>query len=85
MSDFNFGTASILELGNSVSEFLKSEGITEKAKMIIYVNENEFKKVDEDLFYRNKTSDDEEFVPSEGEIETNFDLIEIFIKQKMDE
>ena len=80
--EFKLGTLSIAEIGNFLSDKLYENGISEKAMLNIYINEEEFKKVDEDLFYRNKKDDNDEFVPSEGEININFDHVEIIIKEK---
>ena len=56
--------------------------VTQKAELIIYLNEEEFKRVDEDLFYRNRKGNIEDFIPSEGEIDINFDGVKIIIKQR---
>ena len=80
--DFKFGSMSIFELGNMISGNLKENGITQKAELIIYLNKEEFKKVDEDLFYRTKRGDKSDFVPSEGEIDINFEGVKVIIKEK---
>lgn len=82
MEDFKFGTASIFELGNIISSKLNEDGVTQQSELYIYLNEDEFKKVDEDLFYRNRKDESQEFIPSEGEIDINFDNVNIIIKQK---
>lgn len=73
---------SIFNLGKTISSMLAEDGITEKSELFVYVSEAEFKKVDEDLFYRNKKDDSDEFVPSEGEININFDKVKVVIKKK---
>ena len=80
--DFKFGTMSIFELGQMVSSKLREDGITQKSELCVYLNEEEFKKVDEDLFYRTKRGDREDFVPSEGEIDINFEGVKIIVKQR---
>jgi hypothetical protein len=80
--DFKFGTMSIFELGQMISSKLKEDGITQKSELCVYLNEEEFKKVDEDLFYRTKRGDREDFVPSEGEIDINFEGVKIIVKQR---
>ena len=80
--DFKFGMASIFDLGKMISSKLKEDGITEKSELVIHINKDEFKKVDEDLFYRMRRGDKEDFIPSEGEIDVNFDGLKIIIKQK---
>jgi len=80
--EFKFGTVSIFELGQLISAKLKDDGITQQSELYIYVNKEQFKKVDEDLFYRNKKSDNQEFIPSEGEIDINFEGVKVIIKEK---
>ena len=80
--EFKFGTVSILELGQLISERLKEDGITQQSELCIYTDNEHFRKIDEDLFYRNKKDDNQEFVPSEGEIIINFELVRIIVKEK---
>lgn len=80
--EFKFGSMSIVELGDIISEKLAEDGVTEKAELTVYVNNDEFKKIDEDLFYRTRKDENTEFVPSEGEIDVNFEGVNIIIKQK---
>lgn len=82
MEDFKFGTASIFELGQMISSKLNEDGVTQQSELYIYLSVEEFKKVDEDLFYRNRKDESQEFIPSDGEIDINFDDIKIIIKQK---
>ena len=81
--EFKFGTVSIFELGQLISAKLKDDGITQQSELYIYVDKEQFKKVDEDLFYRNKKSDNQEFIPSEGEIDINFEGVKVIIKEKL--
>ena len=85
MSDFNLSSMSIFSLGSVLSETLAEYGVKEKADLIIYLNDEEFKMVDEDLFYRNRKDEKEEFVPSDGEIDINFEGVNITIKKKSGE
>jgi hypothetical protein len=85
MNDFNLGSMSIFSLGSVLSETLAEYGVKEKADLIIYLNEEEFKMVDEDLFYRNRKDEKEEFIPSEGEIDINFEGVNITVKKKSGE
>jgi len=80
--EFKFGTMSIYELGQFISDKLHDDGVNERAVLTVYVNTDEFKKVDEDLYYRNRTDEKQEFVPSDGEIIVNFDNVKILIKVK---
>lgn len=80
--EFKFGTMSIYELGQFISDKLHDDGVKEQAVLTVYVNNEEFKKVDEDLYYRNRTDENQEFVPSDGEIIVNFDNVKILIKSE---
>lgn len=82
MAEFKLGTSSIVELGSIISANLNDNGVVTQSELVIYLDKDEFKMVDEDLFYRNRKDNDEEFVPSEGEIIINFDLVKIIIKVK---
>jgi hypothetical protein len=79
---FKFGTMSIFELGQFISSKLKEDGITIQSELTVYVASEEFKKVDEDLYYRNRKDESQEFIPSEGEIDINFELVKIIVKEK---
>ena len=73
---------SIFELGQFISSKLKEDGVTMQSELIVYVTSEEFKKIDEDLYYRNRKDESQEFIPSEGEIDINFELVKIIIKEK---
>ena len=80
--EFRLNTFNMHELMLVVCDKLKELGVTNKASLLIYVTKEQLKKIDEDLFYRNKKSDDEEFIPSEGEIYVNFDNLTIIIREE---
>ncbi len=80
--EFKFGTMSIFELGQFISSKLKEDGVTIQSELTVYVTNEEFKKVDEDLYYRNRKDESQEFIPSEGEIDINFELVKIIVKEK---
>ena len=80
--EFKFGTMSIFELGQFISSKLKEDGITIQSILTVYVTSEEFKKIDEDLYYRNRKDESQEFIPSEGEIDINFELVKIIVKEK---
>ena len=79
--EFKFGTMSIFELGQFISSKLKEDGVTIQSELTVYVTSEEFKKVDEDLYYRNRKDESQEFIPSEGEIDINFELVKIIVKE----
>ena len=80
--EFKFGTMSIMDLGQFISSKLKEDGVTIQSILTVYVTSEEFKKVDEDLYYRNRKDESQEFIPSEGEIDINFELVKIIVKEK---
>ena len=80
--EFKFGTMSIFELGQFISSKLKEDGITIQSELTVYVTSEEFKKIDEDLYYRNRKDESQEFIPSEGEVDINFELVKIIVKQR---
>ena len=80
--EFKFGTMSIMELGQFISSKLKEDGVTIQSELTVYVTSEEFKKVDEDLYYRNRKDESQEFIPSEGEIDINFELVKIIVKER---
>ena len=81
MEEFNFGYVGIIDLGRTISEKLSEYGVP-RGEITVYLDEENFKKVDEDLFYRNRKSEEDEFIPSEGEINVKYDKVIIIIKKK---
>ena len=75
MNEFNLSSMSIFSIGSVLSETLAEYGVKEKADLAIYLNDEEFKMVDEK----------EEFVPSDGEIDITFEGVNITIKKKSGE
>ena len=74
----------LLELGNSISTILHKGKIYNEVKLLINLDEESFKKLDEELYYRNNETD-EEFIPSDDEIVTIFKNLKIiFNKIKKD-
>ena len=82
VTDFKFGYVGIIDLGSVVSEKLVEYGVGNEATITINLNEEEFKKVDEDLFYRNRKSEEDEFIPSDGEIDIKYNGVRIIIRKK---
>ena len=82
ITDFKFGYVGIIDLGSTISEKLAEYGVGDGTTLTINLDEEEFKKVDEDLFYRNRKSEEDEFIPSEGEIDIKYDSVRIIIKKK---
>ena len=81
-TEFKFGAISISEIGSFISKKLMDDNVNGVAELNIELNGDEFKRVDEDLYYRMRENEDEKFEPSEGEIIINFDKVKITITQK---
>jgi hypothetical protein len=68
----------LIMLGNTISEILSKANVKEESILHIKVDKHSFQKIDEDLFYRNENKN-EEFQPSENEIQLKFNNLLIFI------
>lgn len=80
--EFTLDTMTIAEIGYNLSKTLHEHGVDE-SELIISLDKDRFRKVDEDLFYRNKTDDSkEEFVPSDDEIKVEVDGLTVKFKKK---
>lgn len=77
--EFILGADYLSDLGNQVSKFLIDCGVEETSELTIKLNEKDFKKVDEDLFYRIKEEEDSKFIPSDSEINLSFNKLMIKI------
>lgn len=83
MAEFKFATNKIFELGDYISKFLNDNGVIKDNKLIVKVSDTDLRRIDEDLFYRNKTEG--EFTPSDREVEVKFkNLCIIFSKENAD-
>lgn len=68
--ELTLNTYHLYELGSYLSKFLHDNGITKDSELIIKVDREGLRKIDEDLYYRNSKGG--EFIPSEGEIHITF-------------
>jgi hypothetical protein len=75
-------TNEIVKIGSFLSDSFVKNKATELNELKIIVDEESFRKIDEDLFYRNRTDEKQEFRPSDMEIIVNFPFIRIFIIKK---
>lgn len=75
------GFFELVELGQSVERQLVQCSNTEKNELKIYVDSESFRKIDEDMYYR-QFPDGEDFVPSDDTILINFDYITLVIVKK---
>lgn len=84
LNDFNFSAYNIYEMGEKISNELSKDGVNIDNKLTIKVNQENFKKIDEDLFYRLNPDKDErgEFIPSDSMIEIKFENLSIVIEKE---
>lgn len=81
MDKFNFSTAKIYELCEELVKNLNKNGITDDVTLTIPLAKERFKKVDEDLFYRMRENENEEFIPSQGEINVRVENVVLIITE----
>lgn len=84
MDRFNFSTANIYELCEEIVKRLNKDGITNDVTLTIPLDKDKFKKVDEDLFYRMRENDNDEFIPSEGKINVRVENVVLIITENGD-
>jgi hypothetical protein len=71
----------LIHLGNTISDILTKANVKSESVLTIKVDERFFKKIDEDLFYRNEEKV-EDFRPSEDNIKIKFDNCLVVIEKK---
>lgn len=81
MNNVNLNRNTLIELGNKISEILTKSNVKDSSILHIKVDDNSFKKIDEDLYYRNDEKK-EDFLPSENEIILKFLNLLIFIEKE---
>ena len=75
-------TNKIQEIGDYISEQMRQLNIND-SMLLINVDKDSFKKIDEDLFYRiNENDKEKEFIPSEKEIIISFPNVKLIINEK---
>ena len=75
-------TNKIQEIGDYISEQMRQLNIND-SMLLINVDKDSFKKIDEDLFYRiNENNKEKEFIPSEKEIIISFPNVKLIINEK---
>ena len=71
----------LLEKLGLLSETLKSMHVDEDSLLTVKLSDEHFKKLDEDLYYRQNNSKDE-YIPADDEIDLNFGKLKVkFLKQ----
>lgn len=74
----------IVNIGRMIEAHMNVCSNTEKNEFTIYVPEDIFKKLDEDIYYR-QFPEGKDFTPSDDTIIINFEYLVIFIKKKKGE
>lgn len=84
--ELSLNSMKIYELGEYISKFLTENGLSKENDLVIRVTKDELKKIDEDLYYRNKV-DDKEFVPSDNDVIVKFENLTIIfaVEEKREE
>lgn len=74
--ELSLSSIKIYELGEYITKFLADNGLTRENDLVIKVTKEELKKIDEDLYYRNKP-EGKEFVPSDNDVIVKFENLNI--------
>lgn len=74
--ELTLNSIKIYELGEYIAKFLNENGLTQENDLVIKVDKSQLKKIDEDLYYRNKPKG-EEFVPSDDMIVVKFENLNV--------
>lgn len=73
----------LFKLGYEISDILIDNKISQSNQLSLTVDENTFKKIDEDLYYRNANDGEDKFIPSFSEIDIKFPNLTIIIKKEL--
>lgn len=74
----------IFELGEYIAKYLNDNGLNNENDLVIKVSKEELKKIDEDLYYRNKP-EGKEFIPSDNDVIVKFENLSIIFTVENDE
>jgi hypothetical protein len=74
--ELTLNSIKIYELGEYIAKFLNENGLNQENDLVIKVDKSQLKKIDEDLYYRNKPKG-EEFVPSDSDVVVKFENLNI--------
>ena len=78
MNEIKLNRNTLIKLGNTISEILLKSNVKSESYLNICVDEYSFKKIDEDLYYRNGNNE-HNFEPSEKTIQLKFPNLTILI------
>ena len=86
MKELTLNSNKIFELGEYIAKFLLDNGLDKENDLVIKVSKEWLKKIDEDLYYRNKPKG-EEFVPSDNDVVVKFENLNIIftVEEKTEE
>ena len=74
--ELTLNSIKIYELGEYITKFLHDNGLTMENDLVIKVTKENLRKIDEDLYYRNKPEGDE-FTPSDNDVIVKFENLNI--------
>lgn len=81
MNEINLDKNTLIQLGSMIYEILKKSNVTKECELTINVDGWSFKKIDEDIFYRDNENSSKTFEPSDNEILLKFHNLQIIIKK----
>jgi len=74
--ELSLSSNKIFELGDYISKFLLDNGLSNENDLVVKVTKEQLKKIDEDLYYRNKP-EGKEFTPSDNDVIVKFENLNI--------
>ena len=83
--ELTLNSIKIYELGEYVSKYLNDNGLNQENDLVVNVTKEQLRKIDEDLYYRNKP-EGQEFTPSDTDVVVKFENLNmIFTSEKEQE
>lgn len=83
--DLTLNSVKIFELGEYIAKYLNDNGLRKENDLVINVTQEQLRKIDEDLYYRNKP-EGKEFTPSDTDVVVKFENLNmIFTSEKEQE
>ena len=80
--ELTLNSIKIYELGEYISKYLNDNGLTQENDLVVNVTKEQLRKIDEDLYYRNKP-EGQEFTPSDTDVVVKFENLNmIFTSEK---
>jgi hypothetical protein len=83
--ELTLNSIKIYELGEYISKYLNDNGLNKENDLVVNVTKAQLRKIDEDLYYRNKP-EGQEFTPSDTDVVVKFENLNmIFTSEKEQE